>query len=173
MKSYNSVFRGVNYDLFLSKEASEELENALKKEEEVIRKNYENNPGVTLMIYGSLEQELKTSRKSILNNTTSNLIAQLFINSSIKKLKKLLKKGDKAAMLNAHGATINNEWCYLDKDYKKINSWVKKQEGKDYKALLITCCNPDNKKPIMTGTPIIYSKGDTGLMCSHKTGIIK
>ncbi|MBD3312412.1 hypothetical protein GF352_03095 [archaeon] len=167
MKIYKSKFGGVNYDLFLSEDVSEELEKKLKNGEGIVRKNYESNPEMTLMIYGSLEQELKKSRELTLEDRASNLIAQLFLNSSRKPLNNLLKKGDKAAILNAHGATINNEWCYLDKDYKTINSWIKEQSRKYYNALIITCCNPDNKNPI------IYSEGDIGLMCSHKTIIIK
>ncbi|PIU63624.1 hypothetical protein COS83_00195 [archaeon CG07_land_8_20_14_0_80_38_8] len=176
MKTFENIeINGTNCDLYLSEESYEhELGKNFRRSGQRINEIYKSNPEIFYKIYGSVERGIEDFKKQDLKRVANNLMIELLDWSSgvsFETLEKVLeeRKSNRIAILNAHGGTIREEWCYSDnKKYRTINSWIIGQTNKRYGSLLLVCCNKNNNIPEVIDTPLFFAKGRIGFLSKYE-----
>jgi hypothetical protein len=129
------------------------------------------------------------THKYIVSRAIGDFLGNRENNFPYQKLEEILakSKANRVAILDAHGDCENGVWYYHetkeDGDFWgtdpyitrrwTINSWIKKQEKKNYGALILHCCNPENNKPIPIKTPIFYAEGDIGIFSEYRSRLLE
>lgn len=94
-------------------------------------------------------------------------------------LKRVIETGEKTriSILAAHGETERDQWFYYESGYRvgTVKSWIDTESaklGEKPSVLIVSTCNPHNKRVCTSGIPVLYPTGNIGFLQDYRNHLL-